>query len=124
MSQDELSPKKLLAAHAIAQGKSRPEVCKIAKTSLASLKRWLKDPLFLAEVREFQKGIFDESIAIAVQKSVEAVNHLASIAASSENESSRVAAAKAILELGYKGLVHADIQQRLAEIEADIENGR
>jgi hypothetical protein len=125
MSQNEpLTAKQLIAAHAIAQGQSRLEACAAARCSLATLKRWSKDPLFLSEIRECQKGIFDEAIAISVQKSVEAIAHLASIAESSQNESARVAAAKAILELGFKGIVHADIQQRLAVIEADIENGR
>jgi hypothetical protein len=124
MSQDELSPKKFLAAHAIAQGESRLEACTIAKCSIATLKRWLKEPLFLAEIKQFQQGIFDEALSIAVAKSVDAINSLASIAASSPNESARVAAAKAVLEVGSKNLIHRDVLQHLAELEEQIRDGK
>ena len=84
--------------------------------------RWLReDEEFQAKYKAAKKQALSVAIAQLQQAASEAVQTLRDVAAdTSSPASSRVSAAKSILELAMKASEIEDIEQRLAELEALI----
>ena len=84
--------------------------------------RWLReDEEFQAKYKAAKKQALSIAIAQLQQAASEAVQTLRDVAAdTSSPASSRVSAAKSILELAMKASEIEDIEQRLAELEAQV----
>lgn len=85
----------------------------------ATLWRWLQDQDFHAAYMSVRRESVSLSIARLQQSTMEAVNTLKTIAKDKDAPaSSRVMAAKAIIEYSIKAVEIEDLATRLAEVEA------
>jgi len=87
----------------------------------ATLWRWLQDKEFHAAYMTIRRESVSLSIARLQQSTMEAVNTLKAIAKDKKAPaSSRVMAAKAIIEYSIKAVEIEDLAVRLAEVEATL----
>lgn len=114
----ELTPNQ---SKAIAALLSEPSVCdaaKVAKVSTVTLFRWLKDDTFNTAYMEARRQATMQAIAQIQQNSSKAVKTLCDVMEDTNAPtSSRVTAAKAVLELSIKSVEVEDLAQRLAQLE-------
>lgn len=83
--------------------------------------RWMQDDEFQAKYKAAKKQALSVAIAQLQAATGEAVQTLRDVAADSDSPaSSRVSAAKSILELAIKAAEIEDIEQRLSDLEAQI----
>ena len=88
-----------------------------------TLWRWLQREEFQAEYKRARREAVSQAIAAIQQASAEAVQTLRDIMADSEaSASSRVAAAKAVLELALKAVELEDIDERVTLLEEAAHN--
>ena len=97
-----------------------------AGVSESTLTRWLREEGFLREYRLAQREALSQAIATLQAAAGSAVTVLrAAMLDQSATAASRVAAARVILEFSFRGAEIADLQERLAAIEAQLgEAGR
>ena len=82
----------------------------------ATLRRWLKNPVFRSEYRRYKQEIFEHSIALLQVSGDEAVKTLLlSLRAGSEHV--RLRAACAILDYAIKGSEIIDLEGRVSQLE-------
>jgi transcriptional regulator with XRE-family HTH domain len=110
---------------AIAALLSQPTIEEAAKRTGISgptLWRWLQEPAFQGEYRKARRQALGQATAQLQQASGAAVRALKEII---ENKnapsSSRVMAARTVLEMGIKAIELEDVEARLAAIEAAME---
>ena len=97
---------------------------KEAGVSPATLRRWRKDPVFVAEYRAALDEIIEDVSRAARQSLGEAVEVLREIAKNTKAPtSSRVAAGRAILESGLRIIEASDILERLQSRENELREG-
>lgn len=83
--------------------------------------RWMQDDEFQAKYKAAKKQALSVAIAQLQAATGEAVQTLRDVAADADSPaSSRVSAAKSILELAIKAAEIEDIEQRLSDLEAQI----
>lgn len=91
---------------------------KAAGISYTSLWRWLQEPEFQEEYRKARRHALGQATAQLQQASSAAVKALKEIVEDTKApSSSRVMAARAVLEMGFKGIELEDLEARLAAIE-------
>jgi hypothetical protein len=87
-----------------------------------TLRRWLKEPAFLAEYRKARRESVEQCLAVLQKASINAVATLvASLKA--EGEGVRLRAAMAILEHAIKAVELMDLDERIATLEAKANGG-
>jgi hypothetical protein len=92
-----------------------------AAISESTLTRWLRDEGFLASYRTAQRQALQQAIAALQAAAGVAVTVLrAAMLDQSATPAARVAAARAVLEFGFRGAEIADIEERLAVVEAEL----
>lgn len=108
------------AALLLAQGTSCDKAGKAAGVSGRTVRRWREDPGFEAQIQEARRAILSEAVAALGAAAREAVDTLRA-ALSEESPSIRVRAAVAIIG-ALPGLSeHAELNERLARLEAALD---
>jgi hypothetical protein len=79
--------------------------------------RWLKNPAVIAQLHEARREAWGRALAMLQEAGPEAVQALREVLRAAESESSKVSAAKAVLELGVKVVELTDLQQRIETLE-------
>lgn len=96
---------------------------KTARVGEATLARWLKDPQFGERYRQARKQVLEIAVARLAKIAQDAVATLHEVASNSQSPaSSRVTAARAIIETALKTVEIEDIQQRLSELEKSVKS--
>lgn len=115
---EKLSRKKELAISALI---TEPSISKAAKTAgigEATLWRWLQIPEFQRAYRQARRQAVSQAVARLQQASSEAVEALSSVMNDTEAPaSSKVSAAKAVLELSFKAVELEDLESRITILE-------
>ena len=82
----------------------------------ATLRRWLKQPDFLADYREARREVVEKAVAQLQQSSWAASTTLVRLLGS-PSDSIRLRAAQTILDQANKGIELIDFEERLAALE-------
>jgi hypothetical protein len=89
-----------------------------------TLRRWLKDPGFRAEYWEARRLAMEHATSQLQQLSSAAANALrAVIEDATAPHSARVAAARTVFELGYRGVEIEDLAGRISALEQKAASG-
>jgi hypothetical protein len=88
-----------------------------AKISSASGWRYLRDPEVLRRLRAACRDTMQQAKALLQAGSIEAVGLLRKIVRCAESESTQVAAARTLLEMGLRAVELDDIEERLSRLE-------
>ena len=97
----------------------------LAGISATTAWRWHSDPGFQAGFREMQDNVLKDSLARAKACITEALDVLRDVMADSGNPpSSRVAAARAILDNAFRAVEASDILERIEALEFQAKEAR
>jgi hypothetical protein len=124
-----LSAKQTKALTALLGARTIAEAASTSGLTDRTIYRWLsEDERFKAAYLAARRQVMSLAILRLQQAAVEAVEALRAVMADDdESGSSRVAASKAVLELGLRGLETEDLESRIAALEkraAHSTNGR
>jgi len=119
-----LSCKKHRFLQALLQAKSIREAAGLTHISERTAWRWLRDPTFRAELRRAQDEALGQATRQAVGTLGEALETLRDVMARpSAPASARVAAARAVLEVGLRLAETLDLAERVAALEERVDAG-
>jgi len=107
----------------LASGKTIRDAAQQAGLSERTAFRRINDPEFRRQVREARSEMFSRSLGLLADASTSAVGTLRQLSLSAMSESVRLGAAKAILEIGNRVREVNEIEVRLSELEALLEEG-
>jgi hypothetical protein len=100
-----------------------PAAAKAAGVSYTSLWRWLQDPAFQIEYRKARRLALGQATAQLQQAASAAVKALKEIVEDTKAPaSSRVMAARTVLEMGMKAIELEDMETRLAAVEQAVKS--
>jgi hypothetical protein len=107
----------------LARGGTSEQAAQVAGVSGRTVRRWMTDPDFAAEVREARTEILSGAVGQLVAGAVEAVTVLRE-ALTDDSTRNRVLAAKTLLD-GVLALRESlDLEQRIAALEAAEQDAR
>ena len=95
-------------------------VADAVKISRITVWRWLKNPIVVEKLRAARRDYMRRTTSKLQQLAHESVECLAELQRSGKNESVRVSAARALLELALKAVDTEDVQMRLDALEQTI----
>ena len=114
----ELTGKQSKALCLLVAGNSIEKAAESASVNAATVHRWLKEPRFKEEYREARRVVVGQATATLQAATRGAVATLVSVAADKDAPpSSRIAAAKTILELALKSVEIDDLAARIDALE-------
>ena len=100
------------------------QAASVAGIAESTLYRWLKEPVFLEQYRKARKAAVDQAISTLQERANKAAKALIDIAEDQEMPpSTRVAAAREILQTSIKGVERDDFERRLEALERMIMKG-
>ena len=100
------------------------QAANVAGIAESTLYRWLQNPTFLEQYRKARKAAVDQAISTLQERSNAAAKALVDIAEDQEMPpSTRVAAAREILQASIKGIERDDFEARLEALERMIMKG-
>jgi len=100
------------------------QAASVAGIAESTLFRWLKEPIFLEQYRKARKAAVDQAISTLQERSNKAARALVDIAEDQEMPpSTRVAAAREILQTSIRGIERDDFESRLEQLEKMIMKG-
>lgn len=103
---------------ALLQAQSLKEAASQAGISEATLHRWLAQPAFQEAYRAAKREVVGHAICRLQRSSGQAVKTLEDVMKDGESPAtSRVSAAKIILEMALKGVEAEDLEGRIADLE-------
>ena len=111
----------LLAA--LAAGRTSGQAASIAGVGVRTVTRRLADPAFQQRLAHYRAELVDQTAAGLTSAGLAAVNTLVHLL-NADAESVRLGAARSILELGRKARESAEIEERLAALEAEVQARR
>jgi len=115
---DALTAEQLLAVQALLRGESIPKVAESAQVAERTINRWLKLDHFREALQEGKRQSYSRSITLLVDAASVAVSTLVEVSRNpQETATSRVMAARAILEYTVKGWSHSELMERIAKLE-------
>lgn len=115
--------RKELAISALLANSTITRAAAQAGISERTIRRWMRDPVFVRRYREERTRTLEATTNLLRKESVRAVRTLASIAGNSRAPvTARVSAARAIVELTFKGVELHDLEERIGQLE-EIANG-
>jgi hypothetical protein len=85
----------------------------------SSARRWLKDPLVIQRLAEARRDAMNRAIARLQEAAIEAVDCLCEVQRDGESESTRVSAARTILEQALRAVELGDVLERLGRSQAN-----
>jgi hypothetical protein len=97
-----------------------PEASRATGVSESTLRRWLKEPGFLAEYRTARRQVLQHATATLQRATPAAVATLLACL-KADSESVRLRAAVAILEHAHKGIEVEDLEVRLVALAEEVE---
>src|SRR5262245_38464731 len=110
----ELTAKQLRALQALLKEPTTAKAAKAAQVAEVTLFRWLNEPVFSTAYREARGRLLETTLTTLQQASSEAVEVLRKIMKDSKAPtSSRVTAARSVLELGLKAREVLEVEDRL-----------
>ena len=119
---EKLSRKKEQAISALITEPTIPAAAEQVGVNAVTLWRWLQLPNFKEEYRKARREAVSQAVAKLQRVSGEAVEALADVMNNKRAPaSSRVQAARAVLELAIKAIEMEDLESRLAALEEDME---
>ena len=100
------------------------QAASVAGIAESTLYRWLKEPVFLEQYRKARKAAVDQAISMLQERANKAARALVDIAEDQEMPpSTRVAAAREILQTSIRGIERDDFERRLEELERMVIRG-
>ena len=100
------------------------QAASVAGIAESTLYRWLREPVFLEQYRKARKAAVDQAISTLQERANKAARALVDIAEDQEMPpSTRVAAAREILQTSIKGVERDDFERRLEELERMVIRG-
>lgn len=100
------------------------QAANVAGIAESTLYRWLQNPTFLEQYRKARKAAVDQAISTLQERANKAAKALIDIAEDQEMPpSTRVAAAREILQTSIKGVERDDFERRLEELERMVIRG-
>jgi hypothetical protein len=102
----------------LAAGTTLRVACRKDNVGETTVKRWLKDPLFLRRVTELRSEMTNRALGRLCDGMAFAADALRKLL-SAESESVRLGAARAVLELGTKLRESVELEQRVTALELD-----
>jgi len=100
------------------------QAANVAGVGERTLYRWLQEPVFLEQYRKAHKTALDQAISTLQERSNAAARALVDIVEDQEMPpSTRVAAAREILQTSIKGVERDDFESRLEELERMVIRG-
>lgn len=101
------------------------EAAGVAGVGERTLYRWLQMPVFLEKYREAPKRTLDQAISILQERSSKAAKALIDIVENDEMlPSTRVAAAREILQASVKGVERDCFEEKLKQLEKLVMSGK
>jgi hypothetical protein len=113
-----LSPKQESIALILAGGTALRVACRKDGVGETTVKRWLKDPVFVHRVTELRSEMTNRALGRLCDGMALAADALRKLL-SAESESVRLGAARAVLELGTKLRESVELEQRVTALELD-----
>lgn len=99
----------------------RSELPKVSKVPESTIYVWLKDPTFIAALKEMQSQIISSSASLIMGDLAQHRQTLRDISATGDKESDRVTAAKAAFAIAFQGHEALNVQAEIEQLKADIE---
>ncbi|CAN5812366.1 hypothetical protein BH23PLA1_BH23PLA1_24870 [soil metagenome] len=109
------------AALLLAQGHSIAATGRLVGAGERTVKRWNQSPRFRARVDDHRRGLVDATVGRLVLSSTKAVNVIVELMGSADSDSTRLAAAKAILDKLPALHEYAALNDRMKEIERRLD---
>jgi AcrR family transcriptional regulator len=111
-------------ALAIASGLSVDEAAaKLGVSRTAAFRRW-RDPAVKQRVVQLRQEMSDRAVGLLAESLCEAVTTLKQLMRDGNTDSLRLKAADRLLETGLKAAVMAQLEQRIAELEAALKRNQ
>ena len=120
---DTLSARKLRAIELLLTPLDMTKVAEGAGISRRQLYRWIDEPDFAAALKAAKAEAAQRAITIAAGALVVATKTAVHLAEFSEDESTRLRAAVAVVDMHQRMSEHLDLEQRIAALEA-VTDGR
>lgn len=122
---EKLTRKAEQAVAALLQFPTIPEAAKAAGVSERTLYGWLQEEGFREQYRSARTEVVRHAVAMVQKASGEAVDVLREVMNNPQSTtSSRVSAAKTILELALKAVELEDVENRLVALEEKVRSSR
>jgi len=113
-----ITPKQEKAVLALVEQPTIREAAKAVKVNEVTLYRWMREPDFQASYRQARRDIMSQAIARLQSCCSTAVQTLQEVMEDTEaTPASRVASARAVLELACKAVEFEDLEARVAALE-------
>lgn len=120
--QIELNARQRKAILHLLSARTVKQASKEAKVRLATLYKWMKCPVFRAELERLRSEVVSDTVAQLKVHSLQAVGVLADLMSTSENEQIKRGCATDILENTRSFIQLRDLENRLAVLEEAISN--
>lgn len=118
---DEMKPDAARFDEAIAvllQSPTQAEACETLGISRTTLWRWKQDPTFQEQYRDAQRSFYDHAMGQLQAGASEAVRTLRDVMADpGAQDSARVSAARAVLDLASKRIDQQELEDRIRALE-------
>jgi hypothetical protein len=89
-----------------------------------TLTRWLADPEFQRRLQQYRAELYDAPVGILGAYAAQAAATLGALAVGALSESVKLAAARAVLEVGRSLREATEFEQRLAALEGRLNGGQ
>ena len=113
------------ALDALITGATVKQAAEAAGISEKTVRRWLDEPAFAAEIAEARRTITNNIMAAVKSKAVQATDVLGEIMSNQKaSPYARVQAAKTVLDTAFKAIETAEIIDRIEKLEAAADDER
>lgn len=118
----DLDPKKIGAIETLMTTGNRREACKVIGISERQLYTWFQQPDFAAAYRKAQRDLWEHTMGRIQDLAGAATRVLSEVMENSEERgSTRVAAARAVLDAAAKGIASMDEADKVQEISEKLD---
>ena len=118
-SAEPLSHRQQLVIAELLSSPSVEEACRRANVSKATVYGWLKEPMFLAELKRQREAVVEQAFERLKAGLTQAVDRLLVLLAS-EQESIQLRSAEVLLTHGIRALEHQELERRVEVLEREI----
>jgi hypothetical protein len=122
ITETDANDKELLLATALASGKTWRAAATAAGVGVTTVTRRMREPAFRALVCQLRRASIERAAATLAEALTDAATQLALIASNGEEESNRLKASIALLQIGLKYHQDTDMAERIAALESAMGN--